>query len=141
MGDSEIAKEAADETSVKRSWHLWVVGFITFFWNGSGTITIMMAQQGILPDLITEEAAYYAAQPLWFVLLTDVLLACAMLAGFSLLIRNRFAVTFFGISLTTIIITNLYDLAMGTSRALANNPAMLVTLIIFILACLQLLYA
>ena len=45
------------------------------------------------------------------------------------------------LSLVAICITNTWDLMAGTSRALANTGALVVTCIIFVLAILQFLYA
>jgi hypothetical protein len=56
----------------KTPWHVWLVGTLTLLWNGSGAYTIIMAQAGRLPSLSVDEAAYYAAQPLWFVIATDI---------------------------------------------------------------------
>ena len=54
----------------KTPWHLWAVAILTLLWNGSGAYTIMMAQAGRLSDVDANEAAYYAAQPFWFVVST-----------------------------------------------------------------------
>jgi len=51
----------------KAPWHLWLVAIVALLWNGAGAYTIMMAQAGRLYDLEPGEAAYYAAQPVWFV--------------------------------------------------------------------------
>ena len=47
----------------------------------------------------------------------------------------------FAISLAAFLAANLYDVAAGTSRTLANQTALIVTVIIFALAVLQLAYA
>ena len=133
--------EAGTERTKKTPWHIWVVGILTLLWNGSGAITITMAQLGMLTNITEEEAAYYAAQPVWFELLTNVSTYGALFAGVALLLRTQYAFWLFGISLSTIVITNLYDLATGSSMALVNNGAMVVTIIIFVIACLQLFYS
>jgi len=135
--------EAAAIATKKRKapWHLWVVGVIALLWYVSGAYTIAMAQAGRLPDLSADETAYYAAQPLWFVLLTDVALFSAVAGAVALLLRYRAAVWLFAISLAAIVITNTYDLVAGSSRALANNGAMIVTALIAVIAVLVLVYA
>jgi len=45
------------------------------------------------------------------------------------------------LSLTSIVVTNAYDLSAGTSRALANGFAAIVTVIIFVIAVLEFTYA
>jgi hypothetical protein len=125
----------------KAPWHLWVVAGLTLLWNASGAYTILMARAGRLSGLSADEAAYYAAQPFWFVLVVDVALFAPMAGAVALLLRHRSAVWLFGLSLAAVLITDTYDLAAGTSRALANNAAMIVTGLIALIALLQLLYA
>ena len=125
----------------KTPWHLWVVAVLTLLWDGSGAYTIMMAQAGKLPSLTPDEAAYYAAQPSWFVITTDIALVSALLAAIALLLRSRMAVWLFALSLVLILFNNVYDLIAGTSRVLVSQGALIVTCIIAVIAVLQLLYA
>ena len=125
----------------KAPWHLWLVAIVALLWNGAGAYTIMMAQAGRLYDLEPGEAAYYAAQPVWFVVLTDVALVAALAAALALLLRKRMAVWLFALSLTTIVITNSYEFAAGTSRALLSRAALIVTVIIVLIAIFELAYA
>ena len=122
-------------------WHLWVVGILALLWNASGAFTIMMAQAGRLPSLEPDEAAYYAAQPAWFVIVTDLALIAAIAAAAALLLRSRLARPLFALSLAAIAVTAGYDLVAGTSRMYANPGALIATIAIWILAVLQLLYA
>lgn len=122
-------------------WHLWVVGALALLWNASGAYTIMMAQAGRLKDLSVDEAAYYAAQPLWFVIVTDVALLAAVAAASALLLRSRTAAGLFALSLAAIAVTNTYDLATETSRTLVSGGAAIVTVLIVVIAILELVYA
>jgi hypothetical protein len=125
----------------KTPWHVWVVAILTLLWNGSGAYTIMMAQAGRLPNLNADEAAYYAAQPFWFVIATDIALLAALAAAAALLLRSRAAAWLFALSVVAIFVTNVYDLAAGTSRTLASRGALIVTVVIVVIAVLQLAYA
>ena len=132
--------ESVNLSQTKRPWHLWLISILSILWYLSGTYTILMAQAGKLPKLSVEEAAYYSSQPIWFVILTDISLLSALIASIALIIKSRFAFRFFSLSLSTIFITNIYDLAAGTSRALANTGAMIVTILIVTIAILLLMY-
>ena len=132
---------AIDAGSPKAPWHLWPVGVLALLWNAAGAYTIMTAQAGRLAGVAPDEAAYYAAQPTWFVVVTDVALIAAIAAAAALLLRSRLAVPLFSISLAAIAVTAAYDLAVGTSRMYANQAALIVTIVIWLLAVLQLLYA
>ena len=121
--------------------HLWVVGILALLWYGSGAYTIVMAQTGRLPDLTADEAAYYAAQPLWFVVATDIALFAGLAAAMALLLRSRTATWLFALSLIAIVVTNVYDIAAATSRVLVSQGALIVTIIIAVIAVLALVYA
>lgn len=125
----------------KTPWHLWAVGILTLLWNGAGAYTIMMAQAGRLTDISPDERAYYAAQPLWLVLATDIALLAPIAAGVALLLRSATAVWLFAVGLAVLLFNNLYDLTAGTSRMLANSGALIVTCVIVVIAILQLVYA
>src|SRR6185503_4320406 len=99
-------------------WHLWVVALVTLVWNGSGAVTIALAQMGRALDMDPYEIAYYAHQPRWFVLTTDLATFLPIAAAVALLLRSRAAVWLFALSLVLIVANNAYDLAAGTSLAL-----------------------
>ena len=128
-------------TTAKTPWHLWAVAVLTLLWDGSGAYTIMMAQAGKLSTLTPDEAAYYAAQPSWFVIATDIALVSALAAAIALLLRRRIAVWLFALSLVAILFNDVYELASGTSRVFVSQGALIVTVIIAVIAVLQLLYA
>ena len=128
-------------TQREAPWHLWVVAVVALLWNGAGAYTIMMAQAGRLYDLEPGEAAYYAAQPIWFVVVTDVALVAAMAAALALLSRRRMAVRLFAVSLGAIFITNGYEFAAATSRAFVSRGGLIVTVIIVLIAMFELAYA
>ena len=132
---------AATLQGARTPWHLWVVGILVLLWNGSGAYTILMAQAGNWPGISPDEAAYYADQPLWFVALTDVALFAPIAGGVALLLRRRWAVPLFAVGLVAVGLADVWDLAAGTSRALANAGAAIVTACIFVIAVLELLYA
>ncbi len=125
----------------KAPWHLWTVAVLTLLWNGSGAYTIIMAQQGLLPNIRPDEIAYYAAQPFWFVVVTDIALFAPIAAAIALCLRSKAAVWLFAASVAAVCTTNLYDLVAGSSQALANTGALVVTCIIVVLAILQSVYA
>jgi hypothetical protein len=132
---------AMEQAQPKAPWHLWVVGVLAVLWNGAGAYTILMAQRGLLTGVSTDEAAYYAAQQPWFVAVTDLALLGGILGGLALLLRSRWAVALFAISLAAIAVTSGYDLAMGTSRMFTNAGTVVTTGLIWLLAIVQLWYA
>jgi hypothetical protein len=80
--------ETVTMSARRTPWHLWVVGILTLLWDGSGAYTILLAQAGKLADVTPGEASYYATQPLWFVIATDIALFGATIASLALLLRS-----------------------------------------------------
>ena len=122
-------------------WHVWVVAILTLLWNGGGAYTIVMAQMGSSLDMDAHEIAYYAHQPFWFVLTTDLALLSALAAAVALLRRSRVAAWLFALSLCAIVANNLYDVAEKTSLALADSGWRNLTIVIVVVAILQFAYA
>jgi hypothetical protein len=60
---------------------LWTVAILTLLWNGSGAVTILLAQAGRLTGISADEAAYYAAQPFWLVFSTNIATLAPVAAG------------------------------------------------------------
>ena len=125
----------------KAPWHLWVVAVVGLLWNAAGAYTIMMAQAGKLYDLEPGEAAYYAAQPIWFVVITDIALVAAVGDALALLFRKRISVWMFALSLSAIVVTKGYERAAGTSRPFETRAALMVTVVILLIAIFELAYA
>lgn len=128
-----------DETA-KAPWHLWAIGTVALLWYAAGTFTIFMAQAGRL-DVTPDEAAYYAAQPGWFIAVTDIALFAGIGGSILLLMCNAKAGRVFALSLGAIIATHAYDLWAGTSRSFANAGAMTVNILIVVIAVLLIWYA
>jgi len=122
-------------------WHIWVVGVLSLLWNGMGALTVMMAQSGKLPNVDALEASYYAAQPFWFMIATNIALLATIAAALALLIRSRFATWLYAFALVAFVINNVYDLAAGTSLMLVDRGWLVMTCIIATISVLQLVYA
>jgi len=122
-------------------WHLWVVAILTLLWNGAGAVTIALAQMGNRLDMDPSEVAYYAAQPRWFVLATDIATVLPIVAAVALLLRSRSAVWLFLLSLVLIVLNNAYEVAVGTSLTLKDDGWRMLTIAIVVIALLQFAYA
>jgi len=118
-----------------------MVAVLTLIWNGSGAVTIAMAQMGNRLDMDAHEIAYYAQQPRWFVLTTDLATWLPIAAGVALLLRSRFAAWLFVLSFGMIVLNNVYDVAAGTSLALVDRDWQALQAVIMLIALLQSMYA
>ena len=95
-----------------------------------------------LSDLNPNELAYYAGQPSWFVLTTDLALVLPVAGAVALLLRHRSAAWLFGLSVLAVVLNNAYDVAAGTSLALADPGWRIMTTVVVAIATLtQFAYA
>lgn len=122
-------------------WHLWIVGGLALLWYALGALTIQLAQLGDLPGIAPDEIAYYAAKPMWLVVVTAISTYGAVIASLSLLLRRRAAVPLFAIALAGILLGDAAELLDGSSRAYANSAAAIVTVIVVLTTVAMLLYA
>ncbi len=136
---SEIASGAS--TPARTPWHIWLIGVLSLLWNASGAWTIMSAQSGAPMDMDATEIAYYAAQPAWLVALTDIALIAAVLAAIALLLRSRWSVHLYGLSIAAIVVAGAFDIARGTALLLQDQGWLILEVVTLSLAILQLLYA
>ena len=138
LGQDSVSMDA---TVPRRPWHLWIVAILTLLWNGSGAVTILMAQTGRALDMDPYEIAYYAQQPRWFVFTTDLATLLPVAAGVALLMRRRSAVWLFVSSLALIAANNAYDVAAGTSLAITDQDWRVLIVAIASIALAQFGYA
>jgi len=136
---SEIAMD--DAAPSKAPWHLWVVGILSLMWNVGGAWTFIQAQSGAPMDMDATEIAYFAAQAPWFVALVDVAVVAPLLAAVALLLRSRWAVHLYGLSIAAIVITSVYDIAQGTALLLNDQGWLILDVVTTSLAIVQLIYA
>ncbi len=125
----------------KAPWHFWVIGVLAALWYLSGAVTIQLAEIGRLPDIKPDEAAYYAAKPLWLSITTGIATYGSLLASILLLMRRASAVAVFSVALGFILLNDAIELSNGTSRVYANDLAAMVTGIIAAVAAFMMVYA
>ena len=122
-------------------WHFRVIGILALLWYVSGAVTIQLAQLGRLPGLDPGETAYYAAKPVWLVLVAALGTYGSVLASILLLLRRQASVALFALVLAIILLGNAVELADGTSRIYANNGAAIATVVIAAIAVFTVGYA
>lgn len=121
--------------------HLWPAGILSLLWNAWGAYISIAAQSGALPHLRAEEQAYFAGQPLWYVIVADAALMAGIAGAIALLLQHRSAVWLYATMLVTLVLTNTYDLIVGTSPMLSQPAAIGGSLFLFAVMALQVVYA
>ena len=126
---------------VKAPVHLWLVGVLLVLWNAWGVALAIGVQTSQLPTKTPEDAAFFEAQPLWIVILADIGAVAGVAGAVSLLLQSGWALRFFVAQVAIIGLTNLYEVANGTSLLLSSQAVRVTTTVLAVLLCAQILYA
>lgn len=105
-------------------WHLWVVGVVSLLWNSGGAFSYTITQLGMLEgmDMPAEQMAYYSSFPAWATSFWALGVWGCFFGSLALLLRSRFAVWLFAISIVGLIGTTVFQ--WGVS----DMPEMLTTM-------------
>lgn len=135
-----------ESTSVRAATprHLWVVGIASLLWNAFGAYDYIMTN--------TRNAAYLAQFPPEMMQIIDgfpvwatVAWACgvwgAVAGSILLLLRSRFAVHAFAVSLAGLAVGQIYQAAIDVPASMRGGAMMVMTLLIWAAAIFLLLYA
>ena len=107
------------EASVRTPVHLWIVGAIALLWNGFGCYDYFMTQTNSAEYLasmgMTEtQRAYYETFPMWLDGAWAVGVWGALLGAVLLLLRSRWAVTAFALSLLGLALSTIYQFILSS---------------------------
>lgn len=136
---TDIARRAATP------WHLWLVGLLSLAWNGYGAFDYIqtntrgeayMRASGFGDAAV----AYFFAMPTWMYVPWTMGVWGAVLGSLLLLVRSRWAVHAFAISLIGAFVSAIYTYFIGNGLQ-ALGPVAHVQLVILAVAALLLWYA
>ena len=136
------AEQPAQRGGTRAPLHLGVVGLLLVFWNSWGLALAVSAQLGGLPpEVPAGTAAYFAEQPLWFVILADIAPLAGVAGAVALLLQHRLAARLFVIQLVVLVLSNGFEIATGHSLLLSDPMALWGTLFLLPLLAGQIFYA
>jgi hypothetical protein len=137
----EEALQTPDTAATAAPWHLWVVGVLSLLWNGFGGYDYTMTQLrdrdyiasavGPMGFDVDTAIAYWDAFPIW----ADVFWALGVWGSVAgsllLLLRSRFAMHAFVISLVGLIGGMVYQFGNPMPGLTDSTIPMIFTLVIF----------
>lgn len=132
-------------------WHLWVVGIVSLAWNAFGANDYLQTQLGNLAyfenmmdgiEASPQQAlAYFQSYPAWVHGAWAVGVWGAVLGSLLLLLRTRFAVHAFALSLLGLATTTVYQMVVGQPDWVQNTTTTIITIVIWSIATFLLIYA
>lgn len=132
-------------------WHLWVVGLVSLAWNAFGANDYLQTQMGNLEyyesmmegiDATPEQVlAYFQSYPAWMHGAWAVGVWGAVLGSLLLLLRSRFAVPVFALSLLGLAVTTVYQVIEGQPEWAQGTATTAISIVIWSIATFLLIYA
>lgn len=132
-------------------WHLWVVGIVSLAWNAFGANDYLQTQLGNLAyfesmmdgiEATPQQAlAYFQSYPAWVHGAWAVGVWGAVLGSLLVLLRTRFAVYAFALSLLGLATTTVYQMVVGQPDWVQNATTTIITIVIWSIATFLLIYA
>ena len=132
--------------TIKTPWHLWLVGIVSLLWNAIGAYDYTMTNlrdQAYLDSMgyPAEGIAYLDAFPIWAHSGWALGVWGAIIGSVLLLLRNRFAVLAFGLSLVGLALTSLYEAMADIPPELAAVQPAWFPIVLWSIAVFLLIYA
>ncbi len=139
-----------DDLERSTPWHLWLVGVIALLWNGFGAYDYVQTQTGNLAyfesmdgmDATPQEMLdYFQSYPAWMDAVWAIGVWGAVIGSLLLLLRSRFAVHAFALSLLGLAGSAVYQLVEGQPAWAQNTTTTVLTIIIWSVASFLLIYS
>ncbi|TMM48834.1 hypothetical protein [Qipengyuania marisflavi] len=139
------------ETTTKTPWHLWLIGALATAWNAIGPYDYIQTQTGNLDYFKSSEEmmgvdgatalAYFQDLPAWIDACWALGVWGALIGSILLLLRSRYAVWSFAISLFGLAGSTFGQLARGMPEWASGGSNTIFTIVIWSIATFLLIYA
>ncbi len=132
-------------SSISTPWHLWLIGVLALLWNSVGAFDYLMTETrnaSHMGSFTPEQLAFFYSLPKWVVSTWALSVWGGVLGSMLLLLRKRWAVPVFGLSLVTMLLTSFHNFVLSNGLAVMGGAGALVfTGLIFVVAVALLIYA
>jgi uncharacterized membrane protein len=128
----------------KTPWHLWAVGILSLLWNAMGGVDYTMSHMRnveYLARMTPEQIAWFEGFPIWATSCWALGVWGAVAGSILLLLRSRWAVPAFGISLVGFIGSHIYQFTSNAPAGLNTGTATMFAALLGLVAALLLWYA
>ena len=131
---------------VATPWHLWVIGIVSLLWNAMGAADYTMTRYGGEEYMLTAGMdaagiAWILSAPAWATAGWALGVWGAVAGSLLLLLRSRYSVWAFAVSLLGIVVMTAYSMANPYPASMTSTGATLFEWTIKLVALLLLLYA
>jgi hypothetical protein len=139
-----VADISAAESS-KTPWHLWTVGVLSLLWNAVGAFDYTMSQthnESYMANFTAEQLEYFYGFPAWVVFFWALAVWGSIAGSVLLLLRNRWAVEAFLVSMVSMFVTFIYNYVLSDGMEIMGGVGSLIfTLVIIVVGVLLYIYS
>lgn len=124
--------------------HLWIVGMLAVLWNAMGAFDYTATQLRLefyMSQFTQEQLQYFYGFPAWFEAVWAVAVWGAVLGSLALLLRTRWAVALFGLSLLGVLISSIYNFGIREGASVMGTAGVVFGVVIALIAVLLTLYS
>lgn len=125
--------ETTTPASSGTPWHLWAIGIVAVMWNGFGAydyLATVMPIESYMARFTPEQRAYFDSMPVWAVSAWAIAIWSSVLGSLALLLRSRWAVWLFAISLAGMAISFLWSLVLSNGMEVMGPTPLVFTFVI-----------
>lgn len=124
--------------------HLWIVGVLALLWNVMGTFDYLATELKLdfyMSQFSEEQLAYFSGFPAWAVAGWAFGVWGALAGAVGLLLRRRWAVWAFAVSLAGLAVSSIYTLVVSSGVEVMGPSGAVFSAIIWAVAIFLLVYA
>lgn len=133
-----------DQPNRETPLHLWIVGVVSLLWNSVGAFDYLATKLRLdfyMSQFSEAQLDYFYGFPAWFTVFWALGVWGAVLGSLALLLRRRWAVGLFGVSLLGLIVTSTYSLFLSDGLEVMGSGGAAFSAVIFLVAVGLLVYA
>ena len=127
----------------KPSTVFWVVAILALIWNVIGAMAYLVdafMSTEALAQLPEEQRLLYETRPAWVTTSFAIAVWSGVLGAIALLLRKKWAITAFIISLIGVLAQNVYQFFLSNTFEVMGTSAMILPVIIIIISVLLILF-
>jgi len=124
--------------------HLWIVGILSLLWNAMGCFDYLATKLRLdfyMSQFTEAQLEYFYSFPAWLSIFWALGVWGSLLGSLALLLRSRWAVALFAVSLLGMIVSTAYTVLLSDGLEIMGGSGAAFSAVIFVIGVLLLVYA
>ncbi len=139
-----VTGTSGGDAGAKAPRHFWIVAILSLLWNAMGAFDYSASQFKLdfyMKAFTEEQLAYFYGFPSWAVAGWAFGVWGAFVGSIGLLLRKKWAVWAFAVSLAGLVVSSIYNLVLSNGVEIMGSGAMVFTAFIWVVAIFLFVYA